>query len=197
MITKDRQYRAFEVRVDDNELKVEGYAATFESPTIMYEFDGIQYKEVIDRKAFDKALMADVVMNYNHEGKPVARTKNKTLNLEIDNIGLKVTADLSGTDESRKLFEEIKGGYIDKMSFAFTVAEEEYDKLTHTRRITGIKRLYDVAAVDIPAYDTTSISARSYFSAEAEIEKAEALKRAKQIQKIKLKARLQNEITGN
>ncbi len=197
MITKDRQYRAFEVRADENELKVEGYAAMFENPTVMYEYDGIEYKEVIDRNAFGKTLMSDVVMNYNHQGKPVARTKNGTLKLEIDNTGLKVTADLSGTDESRKLYEEIKGGYIDKMSFAFIVSEEEYEKSTHTRRLKGIKRLFDVAAVDIPAYDSTSISARSYFSAEAEKEKAEALMRAKQIQRIKLKARISNEITGN
>lgn len=72
------------------------------------------------------------------------------------------------------MYEEIKGGYIDKMSFAFTVSGEDYDKKTHTRRITGIKRLYDVAAVDIPAYDTTSISARSFFEVEAERERVEA-----------------------
>ena len=87
--------------------------------------------------------------------------------------------------EGRRLYEEIKGGYIDKMSFAFVVSEDSYDRDTHTRRILGIKRLYDVAAVDIPAYDATSISARSYFSAEAEkMKTAEA--RAKKIKKLKL-----------
>ena len=174
MITKDRFYRSFEIRADESELKVEGYAATFEQETVMYEFDGIEYKEVIDRNAFSQSQMADVVLNFNHGGKPVARTKNGTLSLDIDSVGLKVRADLSGTEEGRKLYEEIKGGYIDKMSFAFTVSNEEYDKLTRTRRITGIKRLYDVAAVDLPAYDTTTISARSFFEAEAEKELVEA-----------------------
>lgn len=174
MITKDRFYRPFEMRISETESKVEGYAAVFDSETIMYEYDGIQYKEVIDRNAFNGALMADVVMNYNHGGKPVARTKNNTLMLNIDGVGLKVTADLSGTQEARNLYEEIKAGYIDKMSFAFTVTSEEYNKETHTRRITGIKRLYDVAAVDLPAYDTTSIQARSFFEAEAEKERVEA-----------------------
>ena len=87
---------------------------------------------------------------------------------------MKVRADLSSSRESRELFEEIKAGLIDKMSFAFTVNEESYDKATRTRRITGIKRLYDVAAVDIPAYNSTSIMARSFFEVEAERERAEA-----------------------
>ena len=173
MITKDRMYRSFEMRAE-GENKVEGYAAVFESETVMYEYDGVQYKEVIDRNAFEGTQMSDVVLNFNHGGKPVARTKNGTLSLAIDSVGLKVSADLSGTEEGRKLYEEIKGGYIDKMSFAFTVNKDEYNKDTHTRRITGIKRLFDVAAVDIPAYDTTSIQARSFFEAEAEKELAEA-----------------------
>lgn len=174
MITKDRLYRPFEVRLSESENRVEGYAAVFDQETVMYEYDGIQYKEVVDRNAFSSTQMADVVMNYNHGGKPVARTKNQTLELRIDDIGLKVNADLSSTQESRQLYEEIKAGLIDKMSFAFTVASDEYNRNTHTRRITGIKRLYDVAAVDIPAYDQTSIQARSFFEAEAERERAEA-----------------------
>lgn len=174
MISKDRQYRAFEVRAEPDGMVVEGYAAVFDTPNVMFECDGIQYKEVIDRSAFGSTQMSDVVMNYNHGGKPVARTKNSTLNLTVDDYGLKVHADLSSSRESRELFEEIKAGLIDKMSFAFTVNEEAYNQETHTRRITGIKRLYDVAAVDIPACDSTSITARSFFEAEAERERAEA-----------------------
>lgn len=174
MITKDRQYREFEIRAADDGLIVEGYAVTFEQPAVMYEYEGMAFSEVIDRNAFINSQMADVVMNYNHQGKPVARTKNQTLQLNSDVNGLHIRADLSGTDEGRRLYEEIKGGYIDKMSFAFTVSEEDYDRQTRTRRITGIKRLYDVAAVDIPAYDSTSISARSFFEAEAERERVEA-----------------------
>ena len=174
MISKDRQYRAFEVRAEPDGMVVEGYAAVFDTSNVMFECDGIQYKEVIDRSAFGSTQMSDVVMNYNHGGKPVARTKNSTLNLTVDDYGLKVHADLSSSRESRELFEEIKAGLIDKMSFAFTVNEEAYNQETHTRRITGIKRLYDVAAVDIPAYDSTSITARSFFEAEAERERAEA-----------------------
>ena len=185
VISKDREYRAFELRAVDGEMTVEGYAAIFESPAVLYSYDGVDYREVIDRKAFSGAQMADVVMNYNHQGKPVARTKNGTLQLRVDSTGLQIRADLSGTEEGRRLYEEIRGGYIDKMSFAFTVSEDSYDRDTHTRRILGIQRLYDVAAVDLPAYDATNISARSYFSAEAEkADRAEA--RAAKIKKLKL-----------
>lgn len=185
VISKDREYRAFELRAADGEMTVEGYAAIFESPAVLYSCDGVDYREVIDREAFSGAQMTDVVMNYNHQGKPVARTKNGTLQLRVDSTGLQIRADLSGTEEGRRLYEEIRGGYIDKMSFAFTVSEDSYDRDTHTRRILGIQRLYDVAAVDLPAYDATNISARSYFSAEAEkADRAEA--RAAKIKKLKL-----------
>lgn len=186
MVSKDREYRAFEMRVADGEMTVEGYAAVFESPTVLYSDGDIDYREVVDRRAFAGAQMADVVMNYNHQGKPVARTKNGTLTLDADEHGLRIRADLSGTEEGRRLYEEIKGGYIDKMSFAFTVSEDSYDRDTHTRRILGIERLFDVAAVDLPAYDATSISARSIFSAEAERVKQAEAERAQKKQKLKL-----------
>lgn len=185
MVSNDREYRAFEMHIAQEEMTVEGYAAVFDSPTVLYSFDGIDYREEIDKGAFLNAQMQDVVMNYNHQGKPVARTKNGTLTLLVDGHGLKIRADLSGTEEGRRLYEEIKGGYIDKMSFAFQVLEDAYDRDTHTRKILGIKRLFDVAAVDIPAYDATSISARSYFSAEAQKMK-EAEARAQKVKKIKL-----------
>lgn len=187
MISKDREYLAFEMRAkDDEKMIVEGYAAVFNQETVLYSYDGIDYKESISPSAFESAEMSDVVMNYNHQGKPTARTKNKTLELLIDSIGLKIRAKLSGTEEGRRLYEEIKGGYIDKMSFAFTVLEDTYERETHTRRILRIKRLYDVAAVDIPAYDQTSIAARSYLSVEAEKERAEARKTELQKKRLKL-----------
>ena len=176
-MTKDRQHRTFEIRAAGDGMTVEGYAATFEQPTVLYEYDGIKYYEVISRGAFTGAQMSDVMMNFNHRGKPVARTKNGTLTLEVDDFGLKIKADLSGTEEGRRLYEEVKGGYIDKMSFTFKADpnRDSYDRLTHTRRISGFERIYDVAAVDIPAYDSTSISARSFFEAQAEAEAAEVI----------------------
>lgn len=174
MISKDRNYRNFEVRTGEVENTIEGYAVVFDTIEVMYEFDGVKYCEEIRSGAFDNAEMKDVVLNFNHSGKPVARTKNQTLELKVDKRGLFVRANLSGTEEGRKLYEEVKGGYLDKMSFAFTINAEEYNRDTRTRSVTEVKRLYDVAVVDIPAYESTSVMARSFFTAEAEKELAEA-----------------------
>ena len=121
--------------------------------------------------------MTDVIFNYNHGGKVIARTRNKTLELYIDANGLNMRARLDGTEEGRKLYEEIKGGYIDRMSFSFDIEEESYNQEEHLWRVLKISKLYDVSAVDFPAYDTTSISARSSRLAVAEREQ-KALDRA-------------------
>ena len=184
-----RSFKEFEIRKDSEEMTVEGYAATFNDPTVMYSFDGIDYKEQIDDRAFEEADMSDVIFNYNHGGKVIARTRNKTLELKIDKKGLHIKAKLDGTEEGRKIYEEIKGGYIDRMSFAFTVSESAYDSENHMRTIRKVKKLYDVSAVDIPAYDTTSISARSFFELEREKEQ-KALENAELRKKLIIKTYL-------
>ena len=134
-------------------------------------------------------------MQYDHEGRVFARTKNNTLQLATDETGLKVTADLSGTEIGRQLYTEIKGGYTDKMSFGFVVAEDKREVTrdlenhitTVNRTITKIKKLYDVSAVSLPANDATSISARKFLDGEIERIKAERLQRADTATKIKLK----------
>lgn len=195
----DRMYRIFSnlktrSEVIENEegnqeeMIVEGQAVTFEQETVLFEWGDIQYKETIDRNAFAEADMTDVIFNYNHGGKVVARTRNKTLELFTDATGLNIKARLDGTEEGRKLYEEIKGGYLDRMSFCFTIEEESYNEKTHTWRILKVKKLYDVSAVDFPAYDTTSISARSSRLAVAESEQ-KALVRA-ELQKERSKKNL-------
>ena len=177
MISKDRQYRSFDVQSAQEEGgNIEGYAAVFEQPTVLFEKDGVQYKEVIERGAFDRAEMVDVVLNVNHEGKPAARTKNGSLELGTDNYGLKFRADLTRTSYGRSVKEDVDAGLLDKASFAFTISDEEYDRPTRTRRIKSIKRVYDCALVNFPAYDGTTVTARSFFEAEAERELVEARK---------------------
>lgn len=171
-VKKGREYRAlqdFSLVPREGEAdayKVRGTAIVFDTPTCIFEVDGVKYYEVIDRHALDGCDLSDVIMNYNHGGKVVARLRNKTLVLTITDRGLDMEADLSGTAAGRDLYEEIDGGYIDKMSFSFVVRAAEYDAATHTRRITKIRKLYDVSAVDIPAYEETSLSARSFFEVE-------------------------------
>lgn len=180
----DRELRSFplqfrEVRADESqedEMIVEGLAVVYEQDTVLFEMDGIEYKERIERSAFDAADLTDVIFNYNHSGKVMARLRNNTLELDNRPEGLHVRANLAGTEAGRQLFEEIKGGYIDRMSFSFTVAEEAYATDTHTRTIKRVKKLYDVSAVDIPAYDTTVLYARDGVS--VVYERLEALEQA-------------------
>ena len=204
-VKKEREYRTLvaplaaqssgEKRLQ-SECYVEGYATTFNAPYLLYEFeDGTKIYERIDAHALDSADMSDVIMQYDHEGRVFARTKNDTLQLATDETGLKVTADLSGTEIGRQLYTEIKGGYTDKMSFGFVVAEDKREVTrdlenhitTVNRTITKIKKLYDVSAVSLPANDATSISARKFLDGEIERIKAERLQRADTATKIKLK----------
>ena len=119
-----REYRAVQdfslvPRAEEkDEYRVRGTAVVFDTPTVLFEYDGVKYSEVIDRNAFDECDMSDVIFNYNHGGKVVARLRNKTLTLTIDERGLHMEADLGGTQAGRELYEEIDGGYVDKMSFS-------------------------------------------------------------------------------
>ena len=137
-IKQGREYRALQdfslVPREENspEYRVRGTAIVFNTPTVLWECDGVEYKEIIDRHAFDEC-------------------------------------DMSGS--------------VDNMSFSFTVREAKYDSVTHTRTITKVKKLYDVSAVDIPAYNDTSISARSFFEEEHSRELA-ALEQARRRKKL-------------
>jgi HK97 family phage prohead protease len=153
---------------------------------LIYEYDGIKYYEVIDAGALDQCDMSDVVLRYNHTEHMfiMARTRKGSLRLIKDELGLSLSATLFNITQARDLYTLIKEGAIDKMSFAFTVAEDSYNSETRTRTILKIKKLYDVAAVDTPAYDDTELSARSFF--EVESEKERKLADADELRKKKL-----------
>lgn len=170
----------------DSDYYVEGFATTFNKPYLLYELDGVKYYEEIDRHALDEADLSDVIMQYDHQGKVLARISNGTLGLEPTEKGLFIYADLSKSQAAKELYEEIKNGLVTKMSWAFTVAEDEYDRETRTRTITKIKKVYDVSAVSIPANGDTEISARSYVDGVIERERREALERRRRILKIKI-----------
>lgn len=188
-LSRDFQVQTREAEIEGSEKKelwVEGYAVRFDSPTVLFEYGGIEYKEQIDSRAFEECNVSDVIFNYNHSGKVMARTRNNTLQLEVKEDGLYIRARLDGTEEGRKLYDEIRGGYIDRMSFQFTVREESYDKENHMWTVRKLKRLYDVSAVDIPAYDDTSIEARKNFILEAGAQEERERKAAAELRKRKL-----------
>lgn len=196
-----REYRTMQLSVrsagdgDDAVMVVEGYAATFNQPYPLYEGRDYKIVEQIDPHAFDECDMSDVIFQYDHMGRVFARTKNHTLTCSADNAGLKITANLSGTEGGQQLYAEIKGGYTDKMSFGFVVAEDKREStedhetgfVTLTRTITKVKKLYDVSAVSLPANDATSISARKFSDGVIEELAAERLLRANTVRRINLK----------
>lgn len=195
-IDSGREYRAFvsDMEItDEQEMIVEGYATTFNQPYLLGSWDGYNIFEQVDRNAFAETDMTDVIMQYDHQGRVFARNKNGTLELTVDERGLKVRANLGGTEIGRQLYQEIKGGYTDKMSFGFTVADDEFvaDDNGELRTITKVGKLYDVSAVSIPANDATSISARKFCEgvvAELETERKRAAeKRRKDILRLKIK----------
>ena len=182
MPSKEREYRNLaELLAPDEEKRVKGYATTFDQPYKLWGDASVEIWEVVDRNAFAKTDVSDVIMQFDHQGRVFARTRNQTLALRSDEHGLLIDADLGGTEIGRELYEEIKGGYIDRMSFGFTVRGDEWENRTEdgveirTRRITDIGKLYDVSAVSIPANDSTSISVRSLVDGEIARLEAERL----------------------
>ena len=148
----DMQFRAVE---DTEQMEIKGYAAVFNSP------ETYDYTEVIDEKAFDETDMSDVVLRYNHNDSfmVLARTRNKSLNLSVDEKGLMIDATLQDDiTDHKNIYNAIKSGLIDKQSFAFTVEEDEYDYDTDTRTIKKIGKLFDVSVVDQPFYNSTDVS---------------------------------------
>lgn len=193
MISKDREYRdmtlaAIETKQDEEDQAeerkvVEGYATTFDAPYVLYEDEDLVFLEQVDAKAFENTDMSDVIMQYNHEGRVFARQSNGTLEVKADDKGLFISADLGGTEIGRELFEEIRGGYTNKMSFGFKVDGEDWDEQRKDgekdrvlRTITSISKLYDVSAVSIPANDATSISVRELSDGVIKRAEAERLK---------------------
>ena len=167
---------------ETGEMVVEGYAIRFNEPAV-FRLNGVEYREIIAPTALDNTDMNDVPLKYNHSDNIMimARTRNKTLQLIRDDKGLKVRARLANTTAGRDLYELIRRGDIDKMSFAFTVRKDNYDKKTRTRTILDIEKIFDVSAVDMPAYDTTSIYARSFAELEREANMLESMERRRKL----------------
>ena len=175
----EREYRSMTLRAkqraqdEENGYIVEGYCTTYNEPYELYSFDNVTVREQVAPGAFDNADVSDVIMQYDHQGHVYARNSNNTLALSDDSHGYGCRADLSGTAIGRQLYEEIAGGYTTKMSFGFTIASKE-EVITENDdgsvdvlvTITGIRKLYDVSAVSLPANPGTEIEAtRSAYAA--------------------------------
>ena len=168
-----REYRKIDAvletrTAEDGQMIVEGYATTFNQPYLLMRDKNVTVMEQMDLHATDKADKTDTIMQYDHEGPVFARVSNGTLELIPDEHGLKVRANLGGTERGRQLYEEIRGGYVNKMSIGFNVKDEkrtrtknEDGSVTILRTLLELGKIYDVSAVSIPANDATEISART------------------------------------
>lgn len=189
-LPNERQYRDFSVSSfqpiekelsdgcgDDDDKRecsyvVRGHYTVFDTE---YElFPG--FYESIAPTALDEMDTSDVLFQFNHGGTPLARLRNHSLRIGIDELGGWAEADLSGCQQARDTYEAISNGLIDRMSFGFTIADdgfewyEDEDGSIHSR-ITKVSKLFDVSCVDLPANDGTDISARSYVDAAIEAQR--------------------------
>ncbi len=195
------EQRFIELRAsDDEKMILEGYAVVFETPAT-HRQGKYSFTEVIKRGALDNTDMKDVPLRYNHNDTwaIIARTRNNSLQLTVDDVGLKIRAELIDTQSNRDIYKSIKAGLIDKMSFAFTVAERgdkwEYGETDTYREINNIEKLYDVSVVDTPFYDTTSVYARSIELLESGLDRLESLNLRKR--KLLLEMEIEEELNND
>jgi HK97 family phage prohead protease len=190
-----KETRLADVKFEEAEGKMtlEGYAIVFNQETLIGN-EEYGFVESIDYRALENTQMKDVPMKYNHMDSflIIARTKNKSLTLSVDNIGLKVQAELIDTQSNQDIYKMVRSGLLDKMSFAFTVEEQSWNKegKIPKRIITKIGRLYDVSVVDTPAYDSTSIYARSLESMDVELKAMELEEQKQHVEVMKKKIRI-------
>ena len=172
--TNEREYRDIDIRnieirkLDDGRDVAEGYATTWDEYLL---WDDGEYRmfERFDPHAFDECDLSDIIMQLNHEGRVFARGSNSTLTVTPDEKGLRIRAYLGGTEEGRKILEEIRGGYLTKMSHGFRsgtdkreiIEDRENKRVDIHRTIMKVAKEYDVSVVSLPANDATSISARN------------------------------------
>ena len=184
-MNQNREYRMMELRIQKSEDEeqsyiVEGYASTFDTYKLA-TIDDKDYFERIEPTAFDNADLSDVVFRIDHEGKVYARTSAGTLKVWTDEHGLANRTDLSRTEKAKEIFADIAAGNYPQMSFAFHVADDDYDKKTRTRIIREIDKVYDVSPVTFPAnpYTELSVATRAFLDGVIEEETAERLEREK------------------
>jgi len=174
--------RLIDIRaIEGDKMIIEGYAITYDKPAT-HEIGGRKFTETIKRGALDRTDMKDVPLRYNHNDNVMimARTRNKSLQLIKDENGLKIIAELIDTQSNRDLYKAIQEGLIDKMSFAFTVADGgdtwTFESDETKRDVTNIAKLWDVSVVDTPFYDSTSIYARSLELLDSEKRRLDSLR---------------------
>lgn len=178
----------------DTEHYVEGYAARYEPYVLYYDYDGEPVYERFERGCFDNCDMSDIIMQYDHAGKVMARTSNGSLIVEVTDDGLFVAADLGRTEAARDLYSDIQAGMVTKMSWRFRTGTYYFDQETRTIVHKTVKKIFDVAPVSIPANDDTEINARAWV--DGEIAQAARREAELEIRRRKLRTIINNTLGG-
>lgn len=193
-VKPERQYRSMSMTVQpqsekliDSDYYVEGYAANYER-YLLWEDGASSVYEQFTRENFEGVDLSDVIMQYNHQGEVFARCKNGSLIVRTDDKGLFIAADLGQTQRGREVYEMISKGMIDKMSWSFIPEGMHFDSKTRTVTYSGIKKIFDVSAVSIPANDTTDIHVKSFVDGEITKAMQELHRREAEILRLKIKA---------
>ena len=148
-------------------LILRGTPIVYDTKTMLYEWDGVKYYEIIERGALDGADVSDVVFYFEHHGRVYARSRNGSLKLTNADDSASVEIELDPNDQGhRELYNDIKAGRVDRMSFCFSIEEESFNNETNTFTVKKIRKLFDVSAVAFAAYDQTDIEARDSFREE-------------------------------
>ena len=197
----EKEYRSLDIDIkeDGEKLILEGRPIVFESETLIGDEERGFY-EVIDKNAIDMSALKDCCLKYNHENSTLilARVRNKSLQLSIDEKGVLMRAELQpNVQQHRDIYNLVKSRLLDSMSFAFTVKEQQVERSGRLpkRRITKIGRIFEISIVDTPAYSDTEIHARSLEMVEQEIATIESEERNSEkakadLEKLKIKIKL-------
>ena len=179
----------------DSDHYVEGYAARYEPYVLYYDYDGEPVYERFEPGCFDDADMSDIIMQYDHTGKVLARTGNGSLIVEPDERGLFFAADLSRTEAARSCYDDVKAGMVTKMSWRFRVKDYYWDEASRTIVHRSVAKVYDVAPVSIPANDDTEINARAWV--DGEIDQAARSEAELEQRRRRLRAKINISLGGN
>ena len=192
---EERAYMCnIETRADEKHGDVlEGVPIVYDAAT---DIGGL-WNEIVDRGALDGADLKDVrfLVNHDMDSIPLARSRNNnensTMQMTVESDGLHIRADLDteGNPRAKELYSAVKRGDISGMSFCFTVKDDKWEDLDTdypTRHITALDKIFEVSAVTYPAYEQTSINARSVETGKASLESArEALESARKVEELR------------
>ena len=172
---------------------IEGIPIVYDAETDI----GGMWKEIVDRGALDQADLKDVrfLVNHDIDSIPLARSRNNNENstmqmtVQPDGLHIRVDLDTEGNPRAKELYSAVKRQDISGMSFMFSVKADSWEDLDSdypTRHITALDKVFEVSAVTFPAYEQTSINARSVETGQASLDSArEALENARKVEELR------------